>query len=165
MLAIATITRQNALTFRDLRLRALQDSPNAFSSTYARESQFMEEDWNARAEQLDGERGIGFLATDDGIACGMGIGLRSQDDARSADLLAMWVSPEHRRCGIGRKLVDAVLAWALRRGVHVIRLMVTCDNAPAIGLYQSLGFSMTGQTKPHTHDPSLRDCEMSRPVV
>jgi ribosomal protein S18 acetylase RimI-like enzyme len=60
--------------------------------------------------------------------------------------------------------VDAVLAWARMRGVRVVRLMVTCNNEPAIGLYRSLGFALTGQTKPHTHDSMLRDCEMSRSI-
>jgi ribosomal protein S18 acetylase RimI-like enzyme len=165
MIAIVPITRQNALVVKNLRLRALQDSPNAFSSTYARESAFTDADWITRAEQLDGERGIGFLATDADIACGMAIGFLGRDDGRSADLLAMWVSPEHRRHGIGCALVNGVLAWARMRGIHVVRLMVTCNNDPAIALYRSLGFVLSGQTKPHAHDPNLRDCEMSCPLV
>ena len=165
MIAIAPITRQNALLVKDVRLRALQDSPDAFSSTYARESRLTDGDWIARAERLSGERAVGFLAMDADIACGMAVGLLDQDDAGCADLAGMWVAPKHRRRGIGRALVDAVLGWARMRDVRIVRLMVTCDNEPAIGLYLSLGFALTGQTKPHTHDPSLRDCEMSRSVV
>ena len=165
MPAIVPITRENALIVKEMRLRALQDSPNAFSSTYARESRLTDGEWIVRAEQLSGERAVGFLAMDADIACGMAAGLLDQDDAGRADLVAMWVAPEHRRCGIGGTLVDAVLAWARMRGVRVLRLMVTCNNEPAIALYRSVGFTLTAQTKPNTHDPSLCDCEMSRPVV
>lgn len=159
------ITRKNALLVKNVRLAALQDSPNAFSSTYARESRLTDEDWITRTEPLNGERAAGFLAMDADIACGMAVGRLERDDARRADLEAMWVAPRHRRRGIGRALVDAVLTWARTRGVRGVRLMVTCDNEPAIGLYRGLGFALTGQTKPHTHDPSLRDCEMSRSLV
>jgi ribosomal protein S18 acetylase RimI-like enzyme len=165
MVTIVPITRENALIVKDVRLRALQDSPNAFSSTYASEFQLTDGEWITRAEQLSGERAVGFLAMDADSACGMSVGLLDQGDAGRADLAAMWVAPKFRRRGMGRALVDAVLAWARMRGVRVVRLMVTCNNEPAIGLYRSLGFALTGQTKPHTHDPSLRDCEMSRPVV
>ena len=40
MIEIKRITPETALVFKEARLRALQDSPLAFSSTYARESQF-----------------------------------------------------------------------------------------------------------------------------
>ena len=166
MIAIVPITRKNALLVKDVRLRALQDSPNVFSSSYARESRLTDGRWIARAEQLSGERAVGFLAVDRDIACGMAVGRLDQDDEGRADLEAMWVAPEHRRRGLGRALVDSVLImWARMRGVRAVRLMVRCNNEPAIELYQSLGFALTGQTKPHTHDPSLRDCEMSRPLV
>ena len=35
MISIEPITRENAIVFRNTRLRALQDTPTAFGSTYA----------------------------------------------------------------------------------------------------------------------------------
>jgi ribosomal protein S18 acetylase RimI-like enzyme len=165
MIAIVPITRQNTLTFRDVRLRALQDSPSAFSSTYAKESQLTDGDWIARAGQWSGERAVGFLAMDADIACGIVAGLRDQGDPTRTDLVAMWVAPTYRRRGVGRLLVEAVLAWARTRGARTVQLRVTCNNEPAIQLYQSFGFALTGETQPHAHDTNLYDYEMSRPVV
>jgi hypothetical protein len=42
---IVRITPENALVFKTVRLRALQESPTAFGSTYAKESQFSDADW------------------------------------------------------------------------------------------------------------------------
>jgi hypothetical protein len=40
LIAIQPVTQRNALVFKTVRLRALQDSPHAFGSAYAKESQF-----------------------------------------------------------------------------------------------------------------------------
>lgn len=44
MITIEPITPQTALTFKAARLRALQDTPSAFGSTYAKESQLTDAD-------------------------------------------------------------------------------------------------------------------------
>jgi hypothetical protein len=62
MITIVRVAKRNVLIFKDARLRALQESPDAFSSTYASETQLTENDWLTRAEKLNGEVGIGFLA-------------------------------------------------------------------------------------------------------
>ena len=64
MVAIEPITRLNVLLFKAVRLRALEDSPGAFDSTYAKESQFADSEWMQRAEQWNGMSGAGFLAMD-----------------------------------------------------------------------------------------------------
>jgi hypothetical protein len=38
MISLEPATVQNAIRFKEIRLRALQDAPNAFSSTYAKEN-------------------------------------------------------------------------------------------------------------------------------
>jgi len=70
-IAIEPITTANMLLFKDVRLRALQDTPYAFGSTYAKESQFTELEWIKRVERWNGESGTGFLAMDQGTACGI----------------------------------------------------------------------------------------------
>lgn len=51
------------------------------------------------------------------------------------------VFPEHRRRGIGRSLVTASIEHAQKRGAREVVLQVDRDNASALSLYQSLGFS------------------------
>jgi ribosomal protein S18 acetylase RimI-like enzyme len=55
----------------------------------------------------------------------------------------MYVRPEARQTGIGRQLVQAVIAHA-RGQVELLQLTVISDNQPARRLYASLGFEEYG---------------------
>lgn len=165
MITVEPITSQNASLFKTVRLWALEDAPHAFSATYARESEFADAEWLQRVEQMNGQGGAGFLAMDGNQACGIvGSFLDSNDRAR-AQLVSMWTAPTHRRRGIGRQLVKAVLRWGHLRGAHTLLLMVTSNNEPAIRFYERLGFTRTGRTEPYPHDPGVIEYEMSRPIL
>ena len=60
--SIEPITRRNALVFKAVRLRALQDAPTAFGSTYAQTARLTDDDWRRRAEEWNGERSASFDA-------------------------------------------------------------------------------------------------------
>lgn len=55
------------------------------------------------------------------------------------------VDPAYQRHGIGRALMDRLLAWAEPQAV--VYLEVRTDNDPAINLYRSLGFVTVGLRK------------------
>ena len=162
--SIEPITRRNALVFKAVRLRALQDAPTAFGSTYAQTARLTDDDWRRRAEEWNGERSASFLAMDAGAPCGMVGCFLDRDDSARAHLVAMWVAPTHRRTGVGRDLVDTVGDWARAKGVRDVRLTVTSNNDSAIGFYRALGFAFTGGTQPYPNDPDLAEYEMIRPV-
>jgi len=163
MIALEPITPQTVAVFRDVRLRALQDAPLAFGSTYARESRFSDEEWLGRVARWNGESGIGYLAMDRGHGHGIA-GVLLEEEGACAHLVSMWVAPTHRKCGTGRLLVDEIANWSRQRGVDVLQLMVTSSNEPAMLFYQRLGFSRTGGTEPYPNDPALIEYEMSRPL-
>ena len=162
MIDITHITPGNVSTFKEIRLRALLDTPSAFGSTYARESELSDAEWTSRALRWNGERGIGFLAIDDGIGCGIVGSMLDDDDATRATLVSMWTAPTHRRRGIARRLVGEVVAWARTHRVAAIHLMVTSNNGAAVSCYEQLGFSCTGRTEPYPNDASLVEWEMLR---
>jgi ribosomal protein S18 acetylase RimI-like enzyme len=164
MITIEPITPQNALIFKAARLRALQDTPSAFGSTYARESQFTEAEWIIRANKWNGERSILFMAMEGGEAVGLAGSYLDHDDPTRAHLISMGTAPTHRQQGVGRMLVDEVINWARQRNAHTLQLMVTSINESAISFYQRLGFTFTGRTEPYPNDPALIEHEMSRPL-
>jgi ribosomal protein S18 acetylase RimI-like enzyme len=165
MIDLELISSQNAQIFKDIRLRALQDSPNAFSSTYAEESKLTDADWVKRATQWSGAKSIGYLALDDRAAVGIAAGILNQTEPSRADLVSMWVASTHRRKGIGGMLVETVVAWARSQNAQVLLLLVTSNNHKAINFYQRLGFSLTGKTEPYRNDPSLLNYEMRRSIT
>ncbi|MGO8986084.1 MAG: GNAT family N-acetyltransferase [Terriglobales bacterium] len=162
MIAIKPVTPPDAFLFKAVRLRALQEDPHAFGSTYGKESQFADSEWLARAERMDGERGVGFLAMDGETACGIAGSFLDQNDATRAQLVSMWTAPTHRQQGVGCLLVKEVLNWAHRRNARILLLMVTSNNEPAIRFYERLGFTRTGRTEPYPNDPAVLEYEMSR---
>jgi ribosomal protein S18 acetylase RimI-like enzyme len=164
MIVIEPITPQNASIFKAARLRALQDTPSAFGSTYAKESLLTDADWVERAGRWNGETSILLLAMDEGIAVGIAGSYLDHDDASRAQLISMWTAPTHRHQGVGRLLVNEILGWTSQRSARTLQLMVTSSNEPAISFYQRLGFTFTGRTEPYPNDPALIELEMSRAI-
>jgi GNAT superfamily N-acetyltransferase len=85
-----------------------------------------------------GPRGGLWLAVagDAGIGC---VALRPLD-AEAAEVKRMFVDPAWRGHGVGRALMETVVAGARARGYRVLRLGTLHDMDAAQGLYRSLGF-------------------------
>jgi ribosomal protein S18 acetylase RimI-like enzyme len=162
MVILKPITPSSAVSFRDVRLRALLDTPLAFGSTYAKESQLSDADWMARTAQWNGDRSTGYLAWGGENPCGIVASFLDADDAKVARLISMWVAPTHRRLGVGKLLVEQVLDWARTQHIQTMSLMVTSVNEGAFRFYERLGFIKTGRTQPYPHDSSLIEFEMHR---
>jgi ribosomal protein S18 acetylase RimI-like enzyme len=158
------ICATNASIYKSIRLAALQDTPIAFGSTYANESQFSDADWLKRAAKLNGDKSVGYLAMDGAAACGIVAAYEDEHDPHTVNVVSMWVAPTHRRSGIGRALIGAIDGWARDRGASKLQLMVTSSNKTAMEFYKRLGFSPTGRTEPYPNDPALVEHEMSRAV-
>ena len=69
--------------------------------------------------------------------------VRSAGD--EAEILTLAVDPSHRRQGLARALLAAVIACLRQAGVQKLLLEVDETNAPARGLYQSLGAVAVGR--------------------
>jgi ribosomal protein S18 acetylase RimI-like enzyme len=165
VITLEPIITRNVAAFKEVRLRALEDSPSAFGSTYAREVQLTDADWAERAARWNGEKGIGFLAMDASVACGLAGSFLDEADSGKAQLISMWTAPTHRQRGVGRLLVEEIAAWARRRGATALQLMVTSSNQPAMLFYERLGFTRTGRTEPYPNDGRLIEYEMSRTLL
>jgi ribosomal protein S18 acetylase RimI-like enzyme len=51
------------------------------------------------------------------------------------------VAPEHRRRGLARTVMAALLEWGAERGATTAYLQVLGHNAPALALYEAMGFT------------------------
>jgi ribosomal protein S18 acetylase RimI-like enzyme len=77
-------------------------------------------------------------------------------------LYAMWVAPDARGAGLGRALLDAVVAWAKDRGCGRLVLTVTETNAAARAFYGACGFVETGDRAPLREGSALEVLTMIR---
>lgn len=171
---IEPICLQDHLALRDVRLRALQEAPAAFGSTYARESTWDIAAWQEKAAFWDGLKARGFLAWDDTNTsngpCGIAGCLLHVPDPASApasaaptgQLVSVWIDPRQRGRGLARRLVEHCADWAAGRGAASLLLTVTSNNQAAIRLYERLGFEATDRIHPYRNDPALHEVEMVR---
>ncbi len=75
---------------------------------------------------------------EDGKAVGMIFLRRSGQDAM--EIKRLYVKPEARGAGLGRKLVEMAITEARKHGARVLRLDSTKNLTDAIMLYQDFGF-------------------------
>ncbi|MBA3068290.1 MAG: GNAT family N-acetyltransferase [Hyphomonas sp.] len=68
-----------------------------------------------------------------------------QNTAGEADLLTVATHPDRRNQGLARQLITRVMADLVLQAVTRVTLDVAEDNAPALHLYASLGFTEDGR--------------------
>lgn len=159
---IRRITLDDLDVYREVRLRALQDSPSAFGSTFEREAQRPLPEWADRvARTAAGAERAMFLAFDGEECVGLA-GCVEDDLGADRQLVSMWVAPSHRGSGVAGELVDAVLEWADDVGARRVGLWVTRGNDRAQRFYERAGFRVTGDRQPLPSDPCKDEIRMVR---
>ncbi|HPF73356.1 MAG: ribosomal protein S18-alanine N-acetyltransferase [Rhodanobacteraceae bacterium] len=78
--------------------------------------------------------------------------LLTRSGSQAARLYSIAVAPAFRGQGMGRQLLDDVVAQARARGCNELRLEVRQDNEPAIRLYREYGFQFTEQRPRYYQD-------------
>jgi len=147
--AIRTLAADEWRLYRDLRLRALADSPDAFGSTLAQEAIRPDTDWAHRlASSADARVNLPLVAEVRGELVGLAWGRINMSDPDVAALYQMWVAPTYRGRGVGRKLLEMVIAWATAQNAASLDLGVTCGDSPARRLYERAGFAPLGEPGP-----------------
>ena len=136
-------------TYRDLRLRALADSPDAFGRTLAQEEGRPDAEWSSRlASGVESRWDLPLLAEISGEPIGLAWGRIESSNLDAANLYQMWVAPNCRGIGAGQMLLEVVIAWATAAKVCYLALGVTCGDSPAMRLYVRAGFKPVGEPEP-----------------
>lgn len=134
-------------TYKRLRLRALEDAPEAFATTLAEAREITDEAWQARlARDVDSAAHLPVVAEDGVRAVGLVWAMRDPQLPDLAHLFQMWVAPEARRRGTGARLIEAVVVWARARRIRRLQLDVTTGEHAARRLYERAGFAPVGES-------------------
>jgi len=142
----------DAAAYRALRLAGLAESPEAFGSDVATEAAAPVETF---AERLATVYVAGAFAGGQLVAVAGFRPLEREKTRHRGDLWGVYVAPEARGAGLGRRVVEYALAHARTR-VEQVHLAVTAGNAAAVALYEHLGFVRYG-TEPHALRVNGRD--------
>lgn len=127
--------------YRAIRLRALEDAPDAFGATLAEAQAWPQQEWAARLER----------AASSGIDCPLGAEADGQlvglcwakvdaEDPGIVNLYQMWSAPALRGRGLAGELLRHAIEWARARGARCMQLGVNCANPGAVRLYERAGF-------------------------
>ena len=105
---------------------------------------------NSVASELKNPLSLWLVALDDATVAGY---IGSQSVQGEADMMNVAVHPDYRRKGIARQLVTELVAALAKKGVHSLALEVRASNAPAIALYEQLGFQQVGRRPNYYRNP------------
>jgi ribosomal protein S18 acetylase RimI-like enzyme len=141
---------------RDVRLIALQESPECFLSTHKKELEYREKRWQAEFNR--GEWTIGSI--DGADVCLLGVTREEQTPQDERYLEYMWVDPRQRGAGIAFRLVTHELIRLYEAHVRLVRLWVLNGNNPAVSLYKSLSFDFNGMDQPLKDRPWRKEEQM-----
>jgi ribosomal protein S18 acetylase RimI-like enzyme len=138
---IRHLTPADAADFGAIRLAALQESPEAFGSTYETEAVRPLSGWGERLATPGA-----FAAYVDGNIVGLARFVQDTGSAKERHkgaVYGMYVAPQARGQGVGSALIEALIEHASGI-VEQLRLGVVDDNEAAIRLYQKHGFEIYG---------------------
>ena len=146
---VELFTSEQWQRLRDIRLRSLMESPDAFGGKFDIESGLNENDWRDKFTTLDflvasvskvdiGLMSVEVLIGDYGATCWVG---------------GCWSDPEYRGQGILRAIFDYVDIHAIEKGWQRQGLGVWTDNYSAIAAYTAIGFNHAGQKRPSDRQP------------
>jgi RimJ/RimL family protein N-acetyltransferase len=142
---VARLTETDWRLFAGVRLRALTEALGEHDPQYQKEVMFTAAQWRRRLRDhaqfaaLIGNRPVGLIGA-------------QQENPDSVYLYSLWLDPAARGKGLARPLVAAAVNWARDRRARTVTLRVATDNAPARGVYESLGFIVSSAETPGPRD-------------
>ncbi|MDY0969779.1 ribosomal protein S18-alanine N-acetyltransferase [Siccibacter turicensis] len=114
-------------------------TPSDLAAAYAIEKRSHAFPWSEKTfASNQGERYLNLRLEVDGQLAAFAI---TQVVLDEATLFNIAVDPAHQRRGLGRALLEHLITQLEQRDVFTLWLEVRASNAPAIALYESLGFN------------------------
>ena len=105
---------------------------------------------NSVASELENELSLWLVAEEGETVLGY---VGSQTVLDETDMMNVAVHPDHRRRGVAAALITELVSRLKMRGSRCLKLEVRASNAPAIALYETLGFTQLGLRKNYYRNP------------
>ena len=129
--------------YREVRLAALKNAPEAFVADFEDEASRDEEFWRER--MLRASR---IVAEREGELVGLvGLG-RHDEDPEAGEVFGLWTSPTVRGQHVARDLVSTAAQKAAEDGCRLLYFWAISDQPSAVGFASSFGFRPTSKRRP-----------------
>ena len=141
---------KDAKILKDLRLKILQEFPDAFGDTHKGESEKSMEYWE---KKLSEDSTVIFIAKQETLPIGMiKVGYYEKKNSPNIPYISsMGVLKEFQKIGVGKKLINACEKWARKNNSQKIRLYVLTSQTRATNFYTKQGFTIIKTEKENTH--------------
>jgi GNAT superfamily N-acetyltransferase len=131
--------------YRELRLRALRESPEAFTAKWDDESRLPSSEWAARVASSVAGATVVVVADAGDELVGLAVGIPWDGRAR---VVSVWVAPTWRGHGVAGRLIERVCGWAARAGYREAQIETAITNPGPQALYERLGFLPVDEAPP-----------------
>ncbi len=133
--------------YKEVRLRALKEDPQAFGASYDDNAKYTEEEWRRRlinAENSD--RNWLYFAEENKTLKGMIGAYMEKESKDTATVISVYVPLEERGRGISKLLMQKLLdELSSKQYLKKVALTVNKDQIAAVNLYKKFGFVVKGQ--------------------
>jgi RimJ/RimL family protein N-acetyltransferase len=144
--------------YRAVRLEALRESPDAFSSRYDDALARSDQSWADQADSsaMGSDRATFVAIMDQPV--GLAALYRDENELDVGELIQMWVAPVVRGESTATDLLLEIFRWAGSNRFTLVKAEVMKSNGRAMRFYEKFGFSLSDEN--HTASSVL----LTRPV-
>lgn len=145
---IVTLQPQQWQKYKDLRLRALKEEPQAFSSTYEDSVKYPDSFWQGRLKQayVGNSQWLLFAKQEDNLVGMAGAYVADEKDA--ANVVGVYVAKDVRGQGVSKKIIiNLITRIKQNKSIKKLFVSVNPDQVAAFNLYKSLGFNIIRKDK------------------
>lgn len=129
--------------YREVRLAALREAPEAFVARYEDEAACSDDFWRDRMN-----RAHRIVAERDGQPVGLVCLGVHEDDPGTGEIFGLWADPAVRGEHAAWALVTAASQKASEDGYRLLYFWAGSDNPTAVGFASAFGFRPTAQRRP-----------------
>lgn len=136
-----------------MKIRIVPLRKEMLAQLAALEKQCFTDAWSEQAflPELTNPLSLWLCAMDEETVAGY---IGSQTVLGQSDMMNLAVAPDYRRMGLGTRLIQALIAELRQRfDTQCLTLEVRDSNAPAIALYEGLGFRQIGLRRNYYYHP------------
>lgn len=145
---IRTLKSDEVDLFKELRLRAIDDTPQAFVESRKEAMGRSAVEWRELAELVAGQSGsVMFVAEEDKQTSGFIFGRIDPDERLVGHIGGLWVDRKYARRDTADALLESTIHWARSCGLQRLLLMVADGASVPERVYLNAGFRNTGRTE------------------